>query len=120
MDGAAGTGLVLAGRIREGIRLLREVIAASEANGDAIRATLIRITLAEIYLEILAGGRPAQHVGPLALLKILIVLEEMSDLLLNHCSGAFCRPHERTGRAGGLLRARASALILLLISWQPW
>jgi class 3 adenylate cyclase len=57
LDTSAGAGLVLSGRIREGIRLLKQVILASDADGDGIRATWGRIILAEVYLGMLAGER---------------------------------------------------------------
>jgi tetratricopeptide (TPR) repeat protein len=57
MDPAAAVGLVLSGRMREGIRLLERAIAARDASGDLANAALCRGTLAEIYLEILSGER---------------------------------------------------------------
>ncbi len=55
MQGATGVGLVLSGRIADGIRLLEQAIYARDAEGLRTVAAWNRITLAEIYLEILTA-----------------------------------------------------------------
>jgi tetratricopeptide (TPR) repeat protein len=52
---SVGVGHVLAGRIGRGIGLLESVIAASDARGEILRAHFARITLAQIYLEMLTS-----------------------------------------------------------------
>ncbi len=63
LDGAIGVGLVLSGRVGEGISLLERAIAARDAEGFRTTAALNRIALAEIYLEILtARQRPPMRI----------------------------------------------------------
>jgi class 3 adenylate cyclase/tetratricopeptide (TPR) repeat protein len=56
---SVGVGHVLAGRIGRGIGLLESAITAYDGRGDILYATLTRIPLAEIYLEMLTSrARP--------------------------------------------------------------
>ena len=48
--------LVMLGRISEGVRMLEQAIAQSDAIEDRTRAAWGRIILAEIYIQILSGG----------------------------------------------------------------
>jgi tetratricopeptide (TPR) repeat protein len=50
-----GPGYVLAGRISEGIQWLRKAIAACDRRGDFLYATFTRLTLAQIYVEMLTS-----------------------------------------------------------------
>jgi hypothetical protein len=50
-----GPGYVLAGRISEGIRLLKSSIATCDKRGDFLYATFTRLSLAQIYVEMLTG-----------------------------------------------------------------
>ena len=63
MEGALAVGLILSGRVSEGIKFLESAIAARDADGFRSMAAWNRITLAEIYLEILtARERPAMRI----------------------------------------------------------
>jgi tetratricopeptide (TPR) repeat protein len=63
MEGALAVGLVLSGRVGEGIKFLESAIAARDADGFRSMAAWNRITLAEIYLEILtARERPPMSI----------------------------------------------------------
>jgi class 3 adenylate cyclase len=55
MDGAVGVGLVLARRIKAGIRSLQIDVAEVDTRGDCTNATLKRLSLAEVYLEMLGS-----------------------------------------------------------------
>jgi hypothetical protein len=57
MVGAVGIGLVLAGRIADGIRTLEGGISAADASGDRTMATWNRLFLAEVYLEMLGSDK---------------------------------------------------------------
>ena len=50
-----GVALAMLGRISQGIRMIEEQIATSDAIGDQSRAAWGRIILAEIYIQILSG-----------------------------------------------------------------
>ena len=50
-----GVALAMLGRISQGIRMIEEQIAKSDAIGDQSRAAWGRIILAEIYIQILSG-----------------------------------------------------------------
>ena len=52
--------LIETGRISEGIRLIERTIAAREAPATERLAAFTRILLAEVYIEILSGGRKAR------------------------------------------------------------
>ncbi len=54
VDFAAGPALAATGRIAEGIRLLKAGIAACEATGSRAMASWNRISLAELYLQMLS------------------------------------------------------------------
>jgi class 3 adenylate cyclase len=61
--GPAGVGLAMSGQIAQGIRLIEDSIVAADACGSHTNAAWNRITLAEIYLEMLAGKQmPPLHV----------------------------------------------------------
>jgi len=53
--GPAGVGLAMCGHIAQGIRLLEDSIAIADACGSHTAAAWNRMTLAEIYLEMLSG-----------------------------------------------------------------
>jgi class 3 adenylate cyclase/tetratricopeptide (TPR) repeat protein len=55
MHGAAGVGLVITGRIADGIRLIRDSIDGADAAGDCGVGFWNRIILAEIYLELVTS-----------------------------------------------------------------
>jgi hypothetical protein len=55
VDFAAGPALAATGRIGEGVRMLKEGIAASEANGCRALATWNRMALANLYVRMLAS-----------------------------------------------------------------
>jgi hypothetical protein len=50
-----GVALAMLGRISEGIRIIEKEIAQADATGDQTRAALNRVTLAEVYIQILSG-----------------------------------------------------------------
>lgn len=61
--GPAGVGLAMCGHIAQGIRLLEDSIAIADACGSHTAAAWNRITLAEIYIEMLSGKQmPALRV----------------------------------------------------------
>ena len=91
MEGPRGLALIENGRIREGIGLLERAIVAREAAGDRTSAGFVRILLAEVYIQILAGGRKT----PLA-----IILKNLPALAAAKLRGA--------GRARTLLDAAGS------------
>jgi len=63
MEGALAVGLVLSGRVSDGIKFLESAIAARDADGFRSMAAWNRVTLAEIYLEILtARERPPMRI----------------------------------------------------------
>lgn len=47
------------GRISEGVGVIERYIAAREASGDRTAAAIARVLLAEVYIQIRAGGRKA-------------------------------------------------------------
>jgi hypothetical protein len=55
MEPAVGGGLLLAGRLSEGLRFLKGAIASGDAGGERTIATLNRLTLAEVYLEMISS-----------------------------------------------------------------
>ena len=60
VDFAAGPAYAATGRIAEGIRLLKEGIAACDASGSRAMASWNRLSLAELYLRmLLAEKRPS-------------------------------------------------------------
>ena len=59
LEGPRGVALIQTGRISEGIRLIERTIEARETAGDQSLAAFTRILLAEVYIEILSGGRKA-------------------------------------------------------------
>jgi len=60
LEGPRGVALIQTGRIAEGIRLIERTIEAREAAGDRSLAAFSRILLAEVYIEMLSGGRKAR------------------------------------------------------------
>jgi hypothetical protein len=54
-SGPQGAALAMLGRISEGIRIIEQEVAQSDAVGYQFRATWGRIILAEIYIQILTG-----------------------------------------------------------------
>src|ERR1700730_3133618 len=52
---SVGAGHVLAGRVGKGIGLLESVIAAYDERGEILYATLTKLPLAQIYLEMLTS-----------------------------------------------------------------
>jgi tetratricopeptide (TPR) repeat protein len=54
-DGIIGICKVLQGNIKEGIRLIEEIISKQEKKGYRTEADWFRIHLAEVYLQIIAG-----------------------------------------------------------------
>ena len=50
-----GVALAMLGRVSEGIRVVEQEIAQADATGDQTRAAWDRVTLAEIYIQILSG-----------------------------------------------------------------
>jgi tetratricopeptide (TPR) repeat protein len=59
LEGPRGVALIESGRIREGINLIRRAIIERDRAGDHTSAAFARILLAEVYIQILAGGRKA-------------------------------------------------------------
>ena len=60
-----GPGYVLAGSIGKGIRLLENSIAGYDERGDLLYATFTRLSLSQIYIEMLTSrARPPVSVIP--------------------------------------------------------
>jgi hypothetical protein len=59
LDGPRGVALIELGRISEGVRVIERYIAARQASGDRTAAAIARVLLAEVYIQIRAGGRKA-------------------------------------------------------------
>jgi hypothetical protein len=57
LESPRGVALIETGRVAEGVRLIERTIAARDASGDRTQAAFARILLAEVYIQILAGGR---------------------------------------------------------------
>ena len=57
VDFAAGPALAATGRIAEGIRMLKAGIAACEATGSRAMASWNRLSLAELYLQMLSSKK---------------------------------------------------------------
>jgi class 3 adenylate cyclase/tetratricopeptide (TPR) repeat protein len=87
-----GPGYVLAGRISEGIRLLKSSIATYDKRGDFLYATFTRLSLAQIYVEMLTGGaKPplAVILGNLVtILSVRLFGVRLTEALLEQISGA--------------------------------
>ncbi|MGO9420837.1 ATP-binding protein [Roseiarcus sp.] len=91
LDGPRGVALIETGRISEGVRVIKQSIAAREAAGDRTAAGFFRLLLAEIYIRILNGGqRP-----PLG-----VILRNLPTLVAARLRGA--------RRASALIEATAS------------
>lgn len=112
MEGALAVGLVLSGRVGEGIRLLESAIAARDADGFRTMAAWNRITLAEIYLEILtARERPPMRIivrNLSTLMGSMLFGARRAEALLEKAA-AHEQLHER-----GALRARINMDLGLL------
>jgi tetratricopeptide (TPR) repeat protein len=112
MHGPAGVGLVITGRMAEGIRLIKRAIDDADATGDCGVGFWNRIFLAEIYLELLAS----RQMPPLR-----IVLKNLGTIVgaklfgkgraraLLEQANRFERLHER-----GVIRARINMDLGLL------
>ncbi len=59
LDGPRGVALIEAGRVTEGIRVIQRAITEREEAGDRTFAAFVRVLLAEVYIQILIGGRRA-------------------------------------------------------------
>ena len=57
-EGLYGVGLAIAGRLREGIQQLKKTIAWLDAEGYQRTADWHRLSLCEVYLEMVAGKKP--------------------------------------------------------------
>ncbi len=66
LDGPRGVALILLGRIHEGVRVIEKAIAERDAIGDHTSAAFARVPLAEVYIQILSGGK---REGSLKLLR---------------------------------------------------
>jgi class 3 adenylate cyclase len=91
LEAPRGAALIETGRITEGIRLIERTITAREAAGDRALAAFGRILLAEVYIEILSGGRKA---------PASVVLRNLPTLAVARLRGA--------RRASALLETAAS------------
>jgi class 3 adenylate cyclase len=91
LESPRGVALIETGRVSEGIRVIERAIEAREAAGDRTQACFARILLAEVYIQILAGGRKA----PAA-----VILKNLHTLAAARLRGA--------RRAGTLLDAAAA------------
>src|SRR5262249_17974666 len=108
-----GVGLVLSGRVSEGIGLLERAIAARDAEGFRAMAVFNRITLAEIYLEILtARKRPPMRIivrNFRALVGAMMFGARRADELLKKAG------QKRQGTEQGALQARTKMDLGLLL-----
>jgi class 3 adenylate cyclase/tetratricopeptide (TPR) repeat protein len=59
LEGPRGVALIETGRVTEGIKLIQRAIVARDRVGDHTSAAFARVLLAEVYIQILAGGRKA-------------------------------------------------------------
>lgn len=57
LEGPRGVAMILLGRIDEGVRVIERAIAERDAIGDHTSAAFARAPLAEVYIQILAGGK---------------------------------------------------------------
>jgi hypothetical protein len=107
-----GPGYVLAGRIGKGIRLLENSIAGYDERGDLLYATFTRLSLSQIYIEMLTSrARP----------PVSIILQNLGMVLSVQLSGVRRVEVllEKIGLAPilderGAVRARVDAYIGLL------
>jgi class 3 adenylate cyclase/tetratricopeptide (TPR) repeat protein len=72
-DAPRGVALIELGRISEGFAVLERTIAAREAAGDATSAAFGRLLLAEVYIQIVAGGRKATAAVIVKNLRTIVV-----------------------------------------------
>ena len=91
LESPHGIALIETGRVAEGVRLIERTIAARDASGDRTQAGFARILLAEVYIQILAGGRKA---------AVSAIIKNLPTLATARFRGAH--------RAGALLEAAAS------------
>ena len=102
MEGALAVGLVLSGRVSEGIKFLESAIAARDADGFRSVAAWNRITLAEIYLNpyrTRASTNAYHRKEPLDVLGVDAVWSAQSRRVVGEGSGA-----RTTARARGFTR----------------
>jgi class 3 adenylate cyclase/tetratricopeptide (TPR) repeat protein len=91
LDGPRGVALIELGRISEGIKAIKQSITQREAVGDRTQAAFSRVLLAEIYIQILAGGRKA---------SVAVIARNLPSLAIGKLLGA--------RRAWALLEAAAA------------
>ena len=91
LESPRGVALIETGRVAEGVRLIERTIMERDASGDRTLASFARILLAEVYIQILAGGRKA----PAA-----VIIRNLPALAMARFRGA--------RRARALLEAAAS------------
>jgi class 3 adenylate cyclase/tetratricopeptide (TPR) repeat protein len=112
MHGPAGVGLVITGRMAEGIRIISKAIDDADATGDCGVGFWNRIFLAEIYLELLTSRQmPPLRIVLKNLRTILgtkLFGKERARALLEQAN-RFERLHER-----GVIRARINMDLGLL------
>ena len=114
-DCSIATALALSGQLKEAIQLMEQAIAISDARGDVYTIVWNRISLAEIYLAIIAnqGPRPPLRVlmanaGLIASVKTFGVRRALELL---EQAGQSLNVHER-----GVLRARIDSDIGFLLA----
>ncbi len=114
-DCSIATALALSGQLKEAIQLMEQAIAISDARGDVYTVVWNRISLAEIYLAIIAnqGPRPPLRVlmanaGLIASVKTFGVRRALELL---EQAGQSLNVHER-----GVLRARIDSDIGFLLA----
>jgi hypothetical protein len=109
---SVGVGHILAGRIGKGIRILESAITAYDARGEVMYATVTRVSLARIYLEMLTS--PARAPLPIivrnfgSVLRVKLSGVRRIEALLEQAS---CDPHLHEQ---GATRARINMIIGLL------
>jgi class 3 adenylate cyclase/tetratricopeptide (TPR) repeat protein len=119
MHGAAGVGLIMAGRMAEGIRIIRRSIDDADANGDCGVGFWNRIILAEVYLELLTSTQRPPLLFLLRNLGSIVrarLYGKRRALRLLEQASRFKQLHER-----GVIRARINTDLGLLykLKGQP-
>jgi hypothetical protein len=71
-----GACKIIQGYIRDGLRLIEEAILRCEKEGHRAMANLARLTLAEIYLQMIAGNEKPPPL-PILLRNLAIILRVM-------------------------------------------
>ena len=59
IEGPRGVALIQSGRVKEGIAVIERAITERDGIGDRTSSAISRVLLAEIYIQILSGGRKA-------------------------------------------------------------